>query len=182
MQENSFLFLRHGETDWNSRGLAMGQKDIPLNSIGISQALEAAKILKKFTIEHIATSSLVRAEETARIVNQTLNASISIHDELRECSWGDLEGQARDNIVTRKDWLLGACPPNGESFETFKNRVLHKIEELLILHPTNLLVVAHGGVFLALQAIFGTNTSSSASNCSVLRFSLAQSVSVLPFC
>ena len=31
LQPTIFWFLRHGETDWNARGLSQGNVDIPLN-------------------------------------------------------------------------------------------------------------------------------------------------------
>ena len=38
----AFWFLRHGETDWNARGLSQGNVDIPLNGVGVEQAAQAA--------------------------------------------------------------------------------------------------------------------------------------------
>ena len=41
-----FWFLRHGETDWNARGLSQGNVDIPLNAVGRAQAERAAVALQ----------------------------------------------------------------------------------------------------------------------------------------
>jgi len=36
-----FYFIRHGQTDWNLKHIAMGSKNIPLNQLGVKQAHEA---------------------------------------------------------------------------------------------------------------------------------------------
>ena len=38
--------MRHGETDWNTKGLMQGRDDVPLNENGKNQAKNAAMCLK----------------------------------------------------------------------------------------------------------------------------------------
>ncbi|GIW64747.1 MAG: hypothetical protein KatS3mg092_0680 [Patescibacteria group bacterium] len=46
MKNYSTLYLvRHGETDWNVKGLVQGHSDIPLNDKGRWQAKELSKKL-----------------------------------------------------------------------------------------------------------------------------------------
>ncbi len=40
-----FVFLRHGETDWNRAGRLQGQREVPLNAAGRRQARAAAALL-----------------------------------------------------------------------------------------------------------------------------------------
>ena len=67
-----FYFLRHGETDWNLERRAMGSQDIPLNDRGVSQALNAAELLKNEPIATIISSPLLRASKNADITRGVL--------------------------------------------------------------------------------------------------------------
>lgn len=60
------ILLRHGESTWNAEGLYTGWYDAPLSDMGISQALEAGKVLLKHDISFTAvfTSFLKRAIKT----------------------------------------------------------------------------------------------------------------------
>lgn len=61
------ILLRHGESEWNRRNLFTGWVDIPLSEKGIQEALEAGKALRKFPIDRVFTSELMRAQMTANL-------------------------------------------------------------------------------------------------------------------
>lgn len=75
-----FYFIRHGETDWNRDKRIMGQMDIPLNETGVAQARSARNLLKELNIQHIYTSPLLRAYQTAQILNEEINQVITRDD------------------------------------------------------------------------------------------------------
>ena len=50
------ILVRHGQTDWNTEYRAQGQKDIPLNDIGLAQAGAIAQALSLEPIEAIYSS------------------------------------------------------------------------------------------------------------------------------
>ncbi len=62
-----FYFIRHGETRWNKEHRAQGQRDVPLNLIGLEQAQGACKETMHLGISTICTSPLQRALDTALI-------------------------------------------------------------------------------------------------------------------
>jgi len=67
--KNIYL-VRHGQTDWNVQERWQGITDNPLNETGRGQAREVAKEVSKIKIDHIFSSDLIRAVETAQIISK----------------------------------------------------------------------------------------------------------------
>ena len=156
----SFYFIRHGETDWNKRGLIMGSKDIELNSHGISQAEEAKHGLKDEDIGEIYASSLKRASHTANILNQVLNLPITYTDLLWERGWGVSEGDHVDSFKTifakRLDDIEDhEIPIDAETWTQFRARIIIALMEILKDSQKPPLIVSHGGVLRGITAILG---------------------------
>ncbi len=148
-----FWFLRHGETDWNARGLSQGNVDIPLNEVGIAQAERAARALAGREIATIIASPLSRARHTAEAAARVLGREVAIHDALREVSFGVQEGQPMADWFD--DWVEGRFTPEGaESFSQLRARTVAAINHCLEL-PGPVLVVAHGALWRAFRAEAG---------------------------
>jgi probable phosphoglycerate mutase len=144
--------IRHGQTELNKKGLINGHIDDILAPEGIEQAKNAAPSLPK-TIKHIYSSSLSRAMETAKILNEALNLPITFHDELREVNFGILNGTPfLDEHKKRHQMLDYDWRPSGENFEDVKTRVLKILQKI---HKENgageALIVAHGGIIRLLH-------------------------------
>ncbi len=148
-----FIFLRHGETDWNAGGRSQGRTDIPLNARGVSQAHEAAHLLQNRGIRHIAASSLGRAQQTAGIVAGVLGLTVSTDPDLQEASFGEQEGHPIGPWYD--DWVAGNyTPAGGESFAALQARVVPALNRALS-GPAVTLIVAHGAMFRAVRAAMG---------------------------
>lgn len=148
-----FYFLRHGETDWNKKGIYMGQKDIPLNELGKMQAQGVHQHIKSEPITHIVSSPLIRALETAQIINQALKLPITILDELKERSLGGREG-TQYNSCFFEESLESNDEKHSELREGFQIRVIQGIRKALQIDQ-NILIVSHGGVYACLVRIMG---------------------------
>ena len=148
-----FWYLRHGQTDWNAKDLSQGNVDIPLNSVGIQQARDAAGKLKNRGIATIFVSPLSRAVDTARIVGDALGLAYSIIPSLREVSFGVQEGKEMGDWF--HDWVAEKFTPEGaESFIELRARTRVAMNEAL-QGQAPVLVVGHGAVFRALRAEMG---------------------------
>jgi probable phosphoglycerate mutase len=148
-----FWFLRHGETDWNARGLSQGRTEVPLNAKGIEQARDAAHRLEGQGIERIVCSTLGRAVETTRIVADRLQLPFTTDPDLREAAFGAQEGKPMGSWYD--DWVSGTyTPEGGEVFADLRVRVKTAIDRATA-GPGLVLIVAHGALFRAARAEMG---------------------------
>ena len=60
--------IRHGKTELNKANVLQGRSNYPLNDEGIRQAEDAAKMLESIDFDHVYSSPLIRAVQTAETV------------------------------------------------------------------------------------------------------------------
>ena len=150
LTQQAFWFLRHGETDWNAKGLSQGNVDVPLNPVGIAQAKTAAGLLTHRGIRSIVASPLSRAHDTAMMAAAVVKRDVVLDDELKENSFGVQEGQPMAQWFD--DWVAGTMTPEGaEPFMDLRARAVRAINRAL-QNESPVLVVAHGALFRALRA------------------------------
>jgi len=148
-----FWFLRHGETDWNARGISQGNVDIPLNDVGIAQARAAAQKLRNRGIATIVSSTLSRARVTAEFVGDALGLPVAMDSDLREVAFGVQEGQKMSGWFP--DWVAGRFTPEGaETFAALQARAVAAVNRGTA-QPPAVLIVAHGALFRSLRAAMG---------------------------
>ncbi len=142
--ETGFLFLRHGESESNVRGLIGGATDYQLTDQGRQQARDAGALLRDRGVTRIFTSPLTRALETAQIAADAMGgAPVEVVEGLRERNFGVWEGQPISVLVR------GVTPEGGESHESFEARITRSLNA--ITAPPTALMVAHAGVFRVLR-------------------------------
>jgi len=152
----TLLYLRHGQTDWNAQGRIQGRTDIPLNETGREQARAQALALVSHEppVDVIYASPLLRARETAEIVQQSLEVPIYFDERLVERCFGSYEGTLRAELVGGSIASHGAALGEAElerqgveSLEILGKRVCGFLDEITAGHEAQtVLVVAHGGV------------------------------------
>jgi probable phosphoglycerate mutase len=153
LEPRAFWFLRHGETEWNTRSVAQGRTEVPLNAHGLEQAHQSAAALRNRGIATIVSSTMGRAKATAEIVAAALDLPVTYDEGLIETSYGDREGQAMTEWFS--DWVYErSTPPGGESFADLRVRAVSTINKALARPPV-LLVIAHGGLFRAVRSVMG---------------------------
>lgn len=161
-----FWFLRHGETDWNGAGRWQGRTDVPLNARGEDQARAAGPLLQGAGIEVICTSPLLRARRTADLVAEALAVPVIEIPGLEEFSVGPYEGRTEGHWL--ESWRADGLEDGIEPFPAFRGRVAAAVNRALD-RPGAVLVVAHGGVFWALERLCGTAGFTRLPNCRPVR-------------
>ncbi|GHU08483.1 hypothetical protein FACS189431_4820 [Alphaproteobacteria bacterium] len=154
--KTSIYFVRHGQTDWNKQGRAMGRTDQPLNDEGRKQAEQAREKLKGKKIDLILSSPLKRAKETAEIINKDFNVPIIFRDELVERNFGEREGKISTPEDYEDNWdYEKSLTDTGESVKEIFERVHSLIDEIKEKYAgKNILVASHGGVARAFRFYF----------------------------
>lgn len=149
----NFTLVRHGQTDWNVARRYQGQQDIPLNAEGIQQARMLALILNEETFDAIYSSDLQRAMQTALILQEGRQVTVTADSRLREIGFGEWEGKCLDDMRTtfsERFTLSQSDPaiplaPGGESVFAVAQRTKEFAHEVSQLFPHgNVLVVTHG--------------------------------------
>ncbi len=157
---HSFYFVRHGQTDANVQGLMCGSSwDIDINSVGITQAETAAKILSQKIPGDVVIycSPMLRARHTAEIIARPFQVGLKTIPDLREWDMGAWEGLPFEEV--KADFLGNGEPHLGEKRFDFRCRVQIGLEKCKAETGKTRIVVAHGAVWLAVQEILGLNAA-----------------------
>jgi len=156
--------LRHGESQWNLENRFTGWVDVPLSSRGIQEAKNAGDKLFGYKFDCAFTSVLVRANETLRLVLETIGQTkipIEKDKALNERMYGELQGLNKAETAKKygdeqvKIWRRSydVRPPRGESLKDTADRVLPYYEAKIkprLLNGETILVAAHGNSLRAL--------------------------------
>ena len=127
-------FIRHGR---QNSGLC--NVNVPLDDAGIRQAKLVAKRLRTYEIDKLYCSHLIRARETAEYIGNELELEPIIEEDLREISFGDMEGlddvqikeRFADFLVERKKAKEDIPNPGGESGQDVYNRAMPVIRRII---------------------------------------------------
>ncbi|WP_195428979.1 histidine phosphatase family protein [Clostridium sp. D46t1_190503_E9] len=148
------LYLtRHGETEWNEKGIMQGWGDSPLTELGIKQAEWLRDRMKDTHIDVIYASPIGRAYNTAKIVKGDRNIPLKANDGLKEIRIGGWEGLNQEEMKSLSEenyynfWNVPSkyIPTgDGENFYEVKKRAFKAINEILEKEKgKNILIVTH---------------------------------------
>lgn len=144
------VFIRHGQTDWNTKNLTQGRENIPLNQKGIDQAIKASADLKHslektgFKFNKIFSSPLCRALDTAKMIADAIgNTPVIVDQRLIERDFGNLSGTYYDK--NSPTVLRDTSDPTVETKQSLIERVNSLIKDEVGMNE-NVLFVTHGAI------------------------------------
>lgn len=120
---------RHAETEGNI-GRIVQTPDTALTARGHKQAQALADHYKNVPIKHILCSDYARAQNSAKPLQEYLSCNFQLEPLLRERNFGDLRGKHYSEVdqdFFSKDY----CPPNGETYPQFVQRVKRAWQSVL---------------------------------------------------
>lgn len=142
------ILVRHGQSQFNLD--QTGGDDAPLTDLGRWQARRAGLYLRRqFKINSLYSSTLIRARETAQIIDQALGLGrINYLEDLREAD--EEYGGGLDLFKNPREpfHLPKPLPPSAVStyYEAFQKRVVRGLDMVLSAQPEGeICVVSHGG-------------------------------------
>ena len=145
--------IRHGRQDSK-----LCNVDVPLSPEGREQAELLAERLKDRHFDKIYSSVLLRAMETADIINAFHGMEIERRSELNEIDWGDLMGKSEEEMkeqygsflekrASRTEDIRFPGGENGADVFRRASKVFREIEES---DWKSILLVVHGGMIRAM--------------------------------
>ena len=137
--------IRHGQTAMNRQQVLQGRSDYPLNEDGIRQAQHVAATLSGLFFDHVFTSPLKRAVQTAQIIAPDVEPVID--DRLIEMDYGpyegaDLKALPPEVLTFFSDFVHNPAPAGMESLASVVERAGCFLEDVKNLHG-NILISTH---------------------------------------
>ncbi len=145
-------FIRHGESNANEKGV-FARDDAVLTSRGINQVNQAAKqiLSKKINFDHIFSSPLLRAKQTAQIIADTISfekEKIEYDSKIAEYRVGEMAGKSEKGTTSSE--LISA--KGAEDPYKFKDRVANFLNQYKD-SKEKILMVSHTGVGRMIEVI-----------------------------
>lgn len=161
----TFYVVRHGETEYNRKGLVHGITDSELTDKGKKQARDLAKELKNIEFDFAFSSDLLRAKNTADIIILEKNLEVETTKLLRERSHGNLEGKSKNYYaawdtalkkLTDEEKYVYKHETDIESNKEVIEKFIRFVRETSIRYPgKTILAACHAGVIKAVLTKLG---------------------------
>jgi|GEM_PF-1060753 len=151
---SSLYVIRHGKTalnkgSANSIDTIRGWLDVPLVGEGRAEAQKTGDALRHAGIQEIVCSDLGRAQETAQIIGGVLGiAQVHASSAYRPWNLGVFTGKPTKDVLPKVLQYVehpSEPVPQGESFDSFKERVLSAMQPLMeqVRQGATLALVTH---------------------------------------
>lgn len=141
------LLVRHGNTPITGTILTGRMPGVHLSEEGLTQAKGAAERLACLPVKAVYASPLERCQETAGPIAERHRLSVGTLEDIAEVDYGQWAGKTFKQLTRLKAWdELHQRPadfrfPGGESIREAQARGMRAMEELLVRHRKQAVVV-----------------------------------------
>lgn len=132
--------VSHAKTRYNTPGephndRVQGWKNVPLDSTGRKQAKELGAMLKSASIDELHSSDLARAKQTADAISNATGVAVQASGDYRPWNLGSYAGHSSASVIPDLKGFMHDSPDKpvdgGESFNSFRDRFIPKLEKLI---------------------------------------------------
>lgn len=140
-----FIGLRHGQSAYNLLGLCNDDpaREVALTPLGERQARQAGEVLRDAQLTAVYCSPLLRAHQTAQIVNQSLQLPLRVVPALADIRSGYDGLAVADYLAAIAHDPVNARVNGGESLADYAQRVSAFLDQLSRTDVDRVLLVAH---------------------------------------
>jgi len=156
-----FWLIRHGSTDTLQRELAGRASAVALNSAGRTEVEALARRIARCGAQHVYSSPLERALQTARPLAARLGCEVSPLPGIIELEFGTWTGRRFPELDADPRWRdfnafrSGTSVPGGEHMLDVQARAVHSLLTLRERHSQErVLIVTHADVIRAVLLHF----------------------------
>lgn len=151
-------YFVHGTTTDNEKKISSGWSDVDLSEVGVEQAKKLKALTGDKTFDVVFCSDLKRARTSAELAWGDLYEIIP-DARLRECNYGDYDGQLSEVVEPVQEQSIATPMPNGESYEMVKDRIEDFLNDLKKNYDgKSVAIVGHKAPQLALDVLIKGKT------------------------
>ncbi len=150
-------YFVHGTTTDNEQHISSGWKDVDISAKGVEQSQELPNQNTE-VFDAVFCSDLIRAVHSAELSFKG-KYPIIIDKRLRECNYGDYNGQLSEIVEPLQEKMITDRFPNGESYEDVKARMAEFLSDLKKTYDgKHIAIVAHKAPQLALEVLLNNKS------------------------
>jgi broad specificity phosphatase PhoE len=152
----TLYFIRHAKTAMNADGLWSGRTDCSITAEGAEKAKKSFSLTAD-EFDYFYCSPLQRTQQTLKILGN--HSEPRIDARIIERDFGEWEGKPYSILTSAETqmYIDGKIqPPNGETFQQVKDRVIDFVAEMFSRYRGNekILIVTHATVCRMVRDVF----------------------------
>jgi len=150
-------YFVHGTTEDNLNHISSGVNDVDISELGVRQSKELP-LQNPTKFDAVFCSDLIRAVHSAELSFKG-KCPIVVDARLRECDYGDFNGQPSAIVEPMQERMISKKFPGGESYEDVKARISSFLVDLKRNYSgKHIAIVAHKAPQLALEVLLNDKT------------------------
>jgi broad specificity phosphatase PhoE len=156
------ILVRHGQTEWNSKGIFRGVIDVELNKNGEQQARLTGEKLSRLCIDAVYSSPLSRSHKTAEIIASFHGHKVKVIESLTDMNFGVWQGLTRVQVKERYPEVFQTWEkrpdmvviPEAETLSGVRKRIELGLKSILDGHDGRTVVIVSHGLIIKVLLCF----------------------------